>query len=125
MLSASEMAWSWAEARAAKSVMVRSFMDTILVVEIAVGEESRESEGGLMVCRYGLSQKRGLHMAGMRMLLVHIPIAAAKSNHLKLSPLPTPKFNDDYCKSRNNHSKCLSAVKSKPHTHPQHRIALG
>jgi hypothetical protein len=32
VLSASEMAWSWAEAIAAKRVMVRSFMATIVAV---------------------------------------------------------------------------------------------
>jgi hypothetical protein len=30
VLSASEMAWSWAEPRAAKRVMVRSFMESIV-----------------------------------------------------------------------------------------------
>jgi hypothetical protein len=37
-----------------------------------------------------VSRKRGLHMAGMRMLLVHILVAVAKSNYLQLRPLPNP-----------------------------------
>jgi hypothetical protein len=57
VLSASEMAWSWAEARAAKRVMLRSFIETILAVKVELGENRGEAEGGLKICRYGYLER--------------------------------------------------------------------
>jgi hypothetical protein len=67
-------------------------------------------------------EREDLHTAGMRMLLVHLPMP---------SPSPiTPSsqtsfFHDDYCTSIKYYEDCLSVVRASHIQHPKLKTALG